>query len=169
MANARRYAQQTSRLQWLLLAVLVVVVVAAFLVGRLTAPGLPNVQGPPSLTLPPHASLVGWEEYPNDHVAIWYYSVSDASPSTVLSFFKGQMSRGIWSCFTSNFAIGIIRYGHAFSGSNGYVRAKHGSLDVEINTGDQSFGAFLLQYPLAEHAIALKIDVTTTDQSGCGG
>jgi hypothetical protein len=167
-ARVRTYAQQAKRLRWLPLGLLAVVAGAAFLMGRLTAPGLPDTQGPPSLTLPPHASLVGWEEYPNDHVAIWYYSVSDASPTAVMSFFKGQMTRASWSCFTSNVATGIIHYGQAFSGSNGYLRAKNGSLDVEINTGDQSFGAFLLQYPLDEHATALKIDVTTTDTAGCG-
>jgi hypothetical protein len=167
-ARVRASAQQAKHLRWLSLALLAVMAVAAFFVGRLTAPGLPDTQGPPSLTLPPHASLVSWEEYPNDHVAIWYYSVPDTSSAAVMSFFKGQMTRGRWSCFSSNFATGIIRYGQAFSGSDGYLRAKNGSLDVEINTGDQSFGAFLLQHPLDEHAIALKIDVTTTDIAGCG-
>jgi hypothetical protein len=167
-ARVRTYAHQTKRLRWLPVALLVAVAVAAFLVGRLTVPGLPDTQGPPSLTLPPHASLVGWEEYPNDHVAIWYYSVPDAAQTTVMRFFTGQLTRGSWSGFTSNFATGITRYGQAFTGSNGYLKAKSGSLEVEINTGDQSFGAFLLQHPLDEHAIALKIDVTTTDAAGCG-
>jgi hypothetical protein len=168
-ARVHTNAQQAKHLRWLSLALLAVMAVAAFFVGRLSAPGLPDTQGPPSLTLPPHASLVSWEEYPNDHVAIWYYSVPDTSTAAVMSFFKGQMMRGGWSCFSSNLATGIIRYGQAFSGSNGYLRAKNGSLDVEINTGDQSFGTFLLQYPLDKHAIALKIDVTTTDMAGCGG
>lgn len=167
-ARVRTYAQQAKRFRWLPLALLAVLVVAAFLVGRLTAPGLPDMQGPPSLNLPPHASLVGWEEYPTDHVAIWYYAVPAASQAGVMRFFTDQMTRGNWSCFTSNFATGITRYGQAFTGSNGYFKAKSGSLEVEINTGDQSFGAFLLQHPLDEHAIALKIDVTTTNTAGCG-
>src|SRR5215469_14872630 len=154
-ARVRTRAQQAKHVRWLPLALLAVVAVTAFLAGRLTAPGLPDTQGPPSLTLPPHASLVGWEEYPTDHVTIWYYSVPDASPAAVMGFFKGQMMGWSWSCFTSNFATAVTRYGQAFSGSNGYLRAKDGSLDVEVNTGDQSFGAFLLQHPLDEHASAL--------------
>jgi hypothetical protein len=168
VARVRTYAQRAKRLRWLPYGLLAVVAIASFLVGRLTAPGLPDTQGPPSLTLPPHATLVSWEEYPNDHVAIWYYSVPNTSPTAVMSFFKSQMTRASWSCITSNLATGIIHNGQAFSGSNGYLRAKTGSLDVEINTGDQSFGTFLLQYPLNEHSTALKIDVTTTDTGGCG-
>lgn len=167
-ARVRAYAQQAGRLRWLPLA-LVAVVVAAFLVGRFTAPGLPDTQGPPSLTLPPHASLVRWEEYPNDHEAIWYYAVPDSSHDAVMSFFKDQFTRGSWSCVTSNFANAITRNGQPFTGSNGYVAARNGSLDVQINTGDQSFGAFLLQHDLDEHAIALKIDVSTTNKAGCNG
>ncbi len=86
-----------------------------------------------------------------------------------MSFFKGQMTQGSWSCFTGNMTRAITRNGQSFTGSNGYVAARNGSLDVQINTGDQSFGAFLLQHDLDEHAIALKIDVSTTDKSGCGG
>lgn len=168
-AKARLYAQQAWRLRWLPFALLAVVAVAAFLAGRLTAPGLPDRQGPPSLILPSHASLVRWEEYPNDHEMIWYYSVPDSSHDAVMSFFKGQMTQGNWSCFTSNIAQTITRNGQSFTGTNGYVAAWNGSLDVQINTGDQSFGAFLLQQDLDEHAIALKIDVSTTDTSGCGG
>jgi hypothetical protein len=168
-ANARHLAQQAGRSRWLPVAVLVVVAVAAFLLGRLSAPGLPDRQGPPGLSLPPHASLVRWEEYPNDHEAIWYYSVPDTSHAAVMSFFKGQMTQGGWSCFTSNFAQAINRAGQSFTGSNGYVAARNGSLDVQINTGDQSFGAFLLQHDLDERAIALKIDVSTASGSGCGG
>lgn len=167
MAKARLYAQKARRLRWLPVAVLVVLAVVAFLLGRLTAPGLPDKQGPPNLTLPPHASLVRWEEYPNDHEAIWYYSVPDSSYNAVMSFFKGQMTQGNWSCFTSNMAHSITRNGQSFTGSNGYIAARNGSFDVQINTGDQSFGAFLLQHDLDEHAIALKIDVSTIDQSGC--
>ena len=166
-ANVRKSAQRAKHTRWLPLVLLAGVAVAAFLMGRLTAPGLPDTQGPPSLALPPHARLVGWEEYPNDHVTIWYYSVPDASPTAVTSFFKDQMTGGRWSCFTNYVATKISRDGQAFSGTNGYVHAKNGSLDVEVNTGDQSFGAFLLQYPLDEHATALKIDVTTTDTTGC--
>ena len=170
-AKVRIYAQQAGRLRWRPFAVLVVVAVAAFLLGRLTAPGLPDRQGPPSLTLPSHASLVRWEEYPNDHETIWYYSVPDSSPDAVMSFFKGQMTQRNWSCLTSTIAHAISQNGQSFTGSNGYVAARNGSLDVQINTGDQSFGAFLLQHDLGEHAIALKIDVSTTDtdKAGCGG
>jgi hypothetical protein len=167
--KVRLYAQQARRLRWLPVAALVVVAVAACLVGRLTAPGLPDMQGPPSLTLPPHASLVRWEEYPHDHEAIWYYSVPDSSHRAVMSFFKRQMTQGNWSCVTSDMAQSITQNGQSFTGSNGYLAARNGSLDVQINTGDQSFGAFLLQHDLDEHAIALKIDVSTTDQSACGG
>src|SRR5262245_38548089 len=92
--KVRLHLQQARRLRWLPFAVLVVVTVVAFLLGRLTAPGLPDMQGPPSLTLPPHASLVRWEEYPNDHEAIWYYSVPHSSHDAVMSFFKGQMALG---------------------------------------------------------------------------
>jgi hypothetical protein len=149
-------------------ALLATVAVAAFLAGRLTAPGLPDTQGPPRISLPPHARLVRWEEYPDDHEAIWYYAVPDSSQDAVMTFFKGQMTQGNWTCSTSNLASAITRNGQSLSGSNGYVAAKNGSLDVQINTGDLDFGAFLLQHDLDEHAIAIKIDVTTIDSSGCG-
>jgi len=165
----RAFVDRARRVRWLNLAVLAAVAVAAVFVGRLTAPGLPDTQGPPRITLPPHARLVRWEEYPDDHEAIWYYAVPDSSQDAVMTFFKGQMTRGNWSCSTSNFASVITRNGQSLSGSNGYVAAKNGSLDVQINTGDQGFGAFLLQHDLGEHAIAIKIDVTTTGPSSCGG
>lgn len=167
--KTRLYAQQAMRLRWLPVAILAIVAVAAFSLGRLTAPSLPDRQGPPNLTLPPHASLVRWEEYPNDHEAIWYYSTPDSSTEAVMSFFKGQMTQGSWSCFTSNISTAITRNGQTFTGSNGYVAARNGTLDVQINTGDQSFGAFLLQHDLDAHAIAIKIDVSTAGASGCGG
>lgn len=171
-AMVRRYAQAVRRLRWLsfvALLILVAVAVVAFLLGRITAPGLPDRQGPPSLSLPPHAVLVRWEEYPNDDEAIWYYSVPDSSHTAVMNFFKGQMTQGHWSCLISNLAHSISRNGQSFTGSNGYVAARNGTLDVQINTGDQSFGAFLLQHDLDDHAIALKIDVSTTDQMACDG
>jgi hypothetical protein len=112
---------------------------------------------------------VRWEEYPNDHDTIWYYSVAHTSHDAVMHFFKGQMTQGNWSCFTSNFTQAITRNGQSFTGSNGYLAARTGVLDVQINTGDQAFGAFLLQHDLDGHAIALKIDISTTDHSGCGG
>jgi hypothetical protein len=171
-ATVRRFAEQARsarRLPYAVLPAVVVVAVAAFQLGRLTAPGLPDRQGPPSLTLPPHASLVRWEEYPNDHEAIWYYTVPNASHDAVMSFFKEQMTRGKWYCFTSNFAHSITQNGRSFTGANGYVAAQNGALDVQINTGDQSFGAFLLQHDLDEHTLALKIAVFPTDHSGCGG
>ena len=169
MISARAFAQQARRSRWLPVTILLVLVAASFFAGRLTAPGLPDTQGPPKLTLPPHASLVRWEEYPSDHEAIWYYAVPASSHAAVMSFFKGQMTQGSWSCFTSDLTHAITRNGQSFTGSNGYVAARNGSLDVQINTGDQSFGAFLLQYDLDQGAIAVKIDVSTSDTSGCGG
>ena len=162
-----RLLRTGSRSPWVYVALLALVAVGAFLLGKGVAPASFDQQLPPHVGIPAHASLVRREDYPQDHVQNWYYTVPDTTHEALTAYYRAQLSQDGWSCFRAMTSTNIIRDGKAYSGSSVYMTALRGTTKAQIYTADQEYGAFLLQYDLPEHAIALKVSLETTDNANC--
>lgn len=171
LLNASRsvgaFLQRGSRSLWLSLALVVLVVTGAFLLGRSSAPASFDQQLPPHVGVPTHASLVRREDFLHEHVQNWYYAVPATSHEALTAFYRTQLSRDGWSCFRSMISLNMTRDGKTYSGTSVYMTALRGHTKAQISTADQEYGAFLLQDDLPEHAIALKISLEMTDKTNC--
>lgn len=166
-AQAQALARRAIRSPWLVAALLVVVGVGTFLVGRASAPAGFERQLPPHVGVPAHAILVRREAYLQESAENWYYAVAGSSHAALTAFYRVQLSQDGWTCFRSQVSTNITRDGKAFSGSSVYMTALRGNTKAQIYTADQDYGAFLLQDDLPENSIALKISLEVTAAPVC--
>ncbi|HEX9070268.1 MAG TPA: hypothetical protein VF807_15970 [Ktedonobacterales bacterium] len=166
-AQALALARRVIRSPWLIAALLALVGVGAFSVGRASAPTGFEGQLPPHVGVPAHATLVRREAYLQESAENWYYAVAGSSHAALTAFYRVQLSQDGWTCFRSQVSTDITRDGKAFSGSSVYMTALRGNTRAQISTADQGYGAFLLQDDLPENSIALKISLEATTAPVC--
>jgi hypothetical protein len=147
-------------------ALIVVVGMAAFAVGRASAPE-PFAPAPAHVALPPHAQLVRREEYLAERVQNWYYVVPDATHAGLTAFYRARLAGDGWTCYRAMTSTSITRDGKAYTGSSVYITALRGTQKAQIYTADQEYGAFLLQEDLPANAIGLKISLEVAQKPVC--
>jgi hypothetical protein len=147
-------------------ALIVVVGIAAFAAGRASAPE-PFALAPARVALPPQAQLVRREEYLAERMQSWYYVVSGATHAGLTAFYRARLAADGWTCFRAMTSSSITRDGKAYTGSSVYITALRGTQKAQIFTGDQEYGAFLLQEDLPANAIGLKISLEVAEKPVC--
>ncbi|HEV2237525.1 MAG TPA: hypothetical protein VGR57_12755 [Ktedonobacterales bacterium] len=148
-------------------ALALVVAVAAFALGRASAPQPSFALAPAHVALPARATLVRREEYLAERVQNWYYVVPGATHAGLTAFYRARLTSDGWTCFRAMTSTNITRDGKAYSGSSVYMTALRGTMKAQIYTADQEYGAFLLQDDLPAGAIGLKISLEVTDKPVC--
>jgi hypothetical protein len=151
----------------LLIAILLVVALGAFALGRLTTSASFDIHGPPHIAIPAHATLLRREVYLDEQINSWYYAVPGASHDSLTAFYRDTLASGGWECFKAETSTNFVISGKPYSGTSVYVTALRGSEKALIYLADQEYGSYLLQDDLPDDSIGLKISLETAKDTTC--
>lgn len=156
-----------ARSRWVALALLALVAVAAFFLGRSLTLASVAQPLPTYVGLPAGARLVWYDTYVQAHEEDWTYAVPGMTNESLTAFYQAQLPRDAWRCLQTATMTNITRQGTAYTGTSDYITAWRGATKAQIYTANQQYGAFLLQGDLPANAVALKITLLTEDQAQC--
>lgn len=150
-----------------MIALVVLVAVAAFLVGRSLTPASMAQPLPTYIGLPGGAHLVWYDRYVQASEEDWTYAVPGQTNESLTAFYQAQLPRDGWQCVRLATMTNITRQGTTYTGWSNYITAWRGTTKAQIYTANQEYGAYLLQGDLPANAVALKITLLTEDQPRC--
>src|SRR5579863_8922560 len=111
------WTRARSRWVWGGAALLALVAIAAFALGRITTPTGDAQPLPAYVGLPAHARLMWYDNHLDALTKDWNYVVPGTTNVSLTAFYQVQLPRDGWQCVRTTTSTNITRNGQAYSGT----------------------------------------------------